>query len=110
MTEQQNNIYPASITKEVTYLQNEPIFLSLTTFWPTNCFPLFSLKLAADTEEEEEIILYDRLIPRVTESMGETKIELLIPLQGESNSHYAVRITSISSQRNLTTEISLSMC
>ena len=88
----------AGVRSEVIYQENGRGSLSLCIPWPVGCFPLFSLELAEVERGEGEVVSHDLLLPRVTGSGAEREVHLVVPLEGQDNTHYTAQLVSITDE------------
>ena len=95
------------VRSEVLYSEDMTTSLSFTVDWPTACIPLFSVELAEEGGEGERVT-HDRLVPHVIGSNEDRQLHLLLPLQGPDNSRYMAQLSSISDQRTVTADDTLS--
>ena len=93
----------SAVRAEVICQENSTGTLSLD--WPTSCVPLFSVLLKGGGHE----VTHSRLVPRVTGNSEERQLHLSLPLLDlPANTHYTTQLTSITEQREVDFDYTLS--
>ena len=101
----------SEVASEVVYREDMSVFLflSLAMDWPTSCIPLFSVELEPlDEDGGGGGVVHDGLVPGVSGSGDEREVNLMVPLERPDNARYTALLSSISDERTLPADSTIS--